>query len=41
MLPALTLLLVLQLLGEMIAQSLQLPIPGPVIGMALLFGILV
>ena len=41
MLAALTLLLVLQLLGEIIAQSLHLPIPGPVIGMALLFAILV
>lgn len=40
MLTALTLLLVLQLLGEVIAQSLHLPIPGPVIGMALLFAIL-
>ena len=40
MLAALTLLLVLQLLGEVLAQSMQLPIPGPVIGMALLFGIL-
>lgn len=41
MLAALTLLLVLQLIGEVIAQTLHLPIPGPVIGMALLFGILV
>lgn len=41
MLAALTLLLVLQLLGEVIAQSLHLPIPGPVIGMALLFAMLV
>lgn len=36
-----TLLLVLQLLGEVLAMGLHLPIPGPVIGMALLFGILV
>jgi holin-like protein len=37
MLAALTLLLVFQLLGEVIARALSLPIPGPVIGMALLF----
>jgi holin-like protein len=34
---ALTLLLVFQLTGEVIARALGLPIPGPVIGMALLF----
>jgi holin-like protein len=34
---ALTALLVFQLLGEVIARSLDLPIPGPVIGMLLLF----
>lgn len=37
MIPALTLLLVFQLAGEVIARALALPIPGPVIGMALLF----
>lgn len=37
MLAALTLLLVFQLIGEVIALSLALPIPGPVIGLALLF----
>ena len=37
MLPALTLLLLLQLVGEVIVQCLALPIPGPVIGMTLLF----
>jgi holin-like protein len=37
MLGTLTLLLVFQLVGEIIAQALSLPIPGPVIGMALLF----
>jgi holin-like protein len=40
MIGALTLLLVFQLLGEIIAQTLTLPIPGPVIGMALLFAAL-
>jgi holin-like protein len=37
MIAALTQLLVLQLVGEVIARGLQLPIPGPVIGMLLLF----
>lgn len=37
MLAALTLLLVFQLAGEVLAHSFSLPIPGPVIGMALLF----
>jgi holin-like protein len=37
MLGALTILLVFQLTGEVLAQLFALPIPGPVIGMALLF----
>lgn len=37
MLAALTTLLVYQLVGEVIAQVLGLPIPGPVIGLGLLF----
>jgi holin-like protein len=37
MLQAITVLLVYQLIGEVIAQSLRLPIPGPVVGMGLLF----
>ena len=37
MLPALTLLLVYQTIGEIIAHCLDLPVPGPVIGMLLLF----
>ena len=37
MIAALTLLLVFQLVGEVVARALALPIPGPVIGMALLF----
>lgn len=40
MISAITLLLVFQLIGEIIAQSLGLPVPGPVIGMALLFAAL-
>ena len=41
MLQSLTWLLVLQLVGEAIALTFKLPIPGPVIGMALLFAVLV
>ena len=37
MLEAITKLLLFQLIGEGIARSLHLPIPGPVIGMLLLF----
>lgn len=37
MLAAITLLLVYQLAGEILARMFALPIPGPVIGMALLF----
>lgn len=37
MLAALTTLLLLQLIGEVLARALQLPVPGPVIGMLLLF----
>lgn len=32
-----TLLLVYQLIGEVISKGLDLPLPGPVVGMALLF----
>lgn len=38
MLNALTLLVALQLAGEVIARGLDLPIPGPVIGLLLLLG---
>ena len=37
MLGALTVLLVYQLIGEIIVQFLGLPIPGPVVGLLLLF----
>ena len=37
MLPALTLLLVCQLLGEIVIRTLSLPVPGPVLGMFFLF----
>ena len=36
MIPAITILLVCQLLGETLARGLGLPVPGPVLGMALL-----
>ena len=41
MLAAITLLLVYQLAGEIVVVALGLPIPGPVVGMALLFVTLV
>lgn len=40
MIAALTWLLLYQLTGEFLARILSLPVPGPVIGMALLFGTL-
>lgn len=38
MLEGLTILIVLQLLGEIIAGLTRVPVPGPVIGLALLVG---
>lgn len=40
MLPALATLLVFQCLGEGVSYLFKLPVPGPVIGMLLLFGFL-
>ena len=40
MLYGLTVLLVFQLIGESLAYAFALPIPGPVIGMLLLFAVL-
>ena len=40
MLPALTLLLLLQLAGEAVVQWFSLPVPGPVLGLLLLFVLL-
>ncbi len=37
MLSALTQLLVFQLIGEIVARGLNLPVPGPVLGMLFLF----
>jgi holin-like protein len=36
MIPALATLLVFQLIGEALVRSLSVPVPGPVVGMALL-----
>lgn len=40
MIGALTILFVLQLIGEVISRALHLPIPGPVLGMLILFTLL-
>lgn len=40
MLPSLTVLLLFQLAGEVLVQWLRLPVPGPVVGMGLLFAAL-
>lgn len=37
MIPAITALLVCQLAGEVLSRALGLPVPGPVVGMVLLF----
>lgn len=41
MLGAITILLIYQLAGEVITRGFGLPIPGPVLGMALLFATLI
>ncbi|TXM70964.1 CidA/LrgA family protein [Methylobacterium sp. WL120] len=41
MIASLTLILLAQLLGEGLARSAGLPVPGPVLGMALMLGFLV
>lgn len=41
MILSLTLLLLCQLAGEILARTFALPVPGPVLGMALLLGVLV
>lgn len=40
MINALAILLLCQLAGETVVRLLDLPVPGPVLGMALLFGVL-
>ncbi|MDO9149687.1 MAG: CidA/LrgA family protein [Hydrogenophaga sp.] len=41
MIPALAILLVCQLIGEALVRTLTVPVPGPVVGMALLLLVLV
>ena len=41
MLSAITQLLLFQLAGELLARGLELPVPGPVLGMVLLFAMVV
>lgn len=41
MLPAIAALFIFQLFGELLVQWLALPVPGPLIGMLLLFGALI
>ena len=41
MIASLSIILVCQLIGEIFVRSLRLPVPGPVVGMALLFALLV
>lgn len=41
MIASLSVILICQLIGEVIVRGLRLPLPGPVIGMALLFGALI
>ena len=41
MIASLSVILVCQLIGEVLVRGLPLPLPGPVIGMALLFALLI
>lgn len=41
MISSLSIILLCQLIGESLVRGLHLPVPGPVIGMALLFGMLI
>lgn len=41
MIASLSVILICQLIGEVIVRGLRLPLPGPVIGMALLFAALI
>lgn len=40
MIASLTLILICQLIGEVLVRALQVPLPGPVIGLVLLLGLL-
>jgi putative effector of murein hydrolase LrgA (UPF0299 family) len=41
MIASLSVILICQLIGEVIVRGLHFPVPGPVIGMALLFALLI
>lgn len=41
MIANLSLILICQLIGEVFVRALRLPLPGPVVGMALLFAVLI
>lgn len=41
MIASLSVILICQLIGEVIVRGLHLPLPGPVIGMALLFALMI
>lgn len=41
MIASLSVILICQLIGEVIVRGLRLPLPGPVVGMALLFVLLI
>jgi putative effector of murein hydrolase LrgA (UPF0299 family) len=41
MIASLSVILICQLIGEVIVRGLRLPLPGPVVGMALLFALLI
>lgn len=40
MLPALAILLLCQLAGEAVVRAIELPVPGPVVGMVILFALM-
>lgn len=41
MIASLSVLLICQLIGEVMVRALRVPVPGPVVGLALLFAILI
>ncbi|TKT70637.1 CidA/LrgA family protein [Afipia massiliensis] len=41
MIASLSIILICQLIGEVIVRGLRLPLPGPVIGLALLFALMI
>ena len=41
MIASLSVILICQLIGEVIVRGLRVPVPGPVVGLALLFAVLI